>query len=293
MEEQMGLIHKVHALLERSSSKSTATLAACLLFVVMGPTQLVATSLMLVQPAGSGTDVVRLFNKNGTVVATLFVNITADMTPELKAEAVQGAIQRAGYEANLIGGKEGLVLIEQTAAVSDWVFVSNTGELNQAGLAHVGLYAGSLNFGFDGPLSGIGFAGHPASYTAGLGFDIAGSSIFASSIITYASLSNRTLSGLLTLTYDNLDAALPSADRHLLSLNLSTDTITFTPPLGATNVYVQSLSYDTMTGSTVGGSAVTPEPSSAWFALTGAGLIFGIAKFRHRLLNRKAVLELP
>jgi hypothetical protein len=279
----MGFIHKVRAVLERST-KAGAILAASLLYVTLGATDLKAGPLTVSQPTLDRIDVVQLYDKDGKLLVAIKVRITASMTPTEKARAIESAISAAGYGANSAGDE---VYIDATKGVAGWKFISRSGELDTSGQA---IGPGPFSLGFEGSLSGIGIAGHPASYTAGVGFDIGGSAIFASSIITYASLSNRTLNGLLTLTYDNLEAGLPLVDRSLLSLNLSTDTITFTAPVGATNVYVQSLSYDAMTGSTVGGTAVTPEPSTAWLALTGAGLIFGAAKFRHRRPNRKAIV---
>jgi hypothetical protein len=279
----MGLIRKVWAALQRTTT-AHAVLAASLLFVTLGATDLKAGTLKVSQPTLKDTDVVQLYDKNGKLLATINVDITASMTPTQKARAIALAISNKGYGANSNGDE---VYIDTTAGVAKWQFISNTGELDTSGQA---IGPGPFSLGFEGSLSGIGMAGHPASYTAGVGFDIRGSAIFASSIITYASLSNRTLNGLLTLTYANLEAGLPLADRSLLSLNLSTDTITFTAPVGATNVFVESLSYDTMTGSIVGGSAVTPEPSTAWLALTGAGLIFGVARYQHRRPKRKAIV---
>jgi hypothetical protein len=239
-------------------------------------------------PTANGTDVVDLYDKNGNVVATIKVeNITAGMTLEEKAFAVVEAINAAGYSAREtpLTPFTGQVVINGTKRVVKWKFVSATGEMNKAG--KVVANGQPLSLDFEGSLSGIGFPGHQASYSAGVGFDLGHSSILAMSNITYASLANKTLSGLLTLTFNNLDAALPPADRSLLSLNLATDTINFTPPLGATNIFVESLSLDVATTSSVGGSVV-PEPSTAWLALTGAGLIFGAAKFQHRRSRGKA-----
>jgi hypothetical protein len=281
MEEQMGSLE--------CSTKASAVLAMCLLFLTLGATDLAADTLAPGPPTSGGTDVVDLYDKNGAIVATIKVAITADMTAGEKANAIVDAIVAQDYSASITLG--GLVSIAKTGRVASWKFISGTGEMNKAGQAStLAIGPAPLSLGFEGSLSGIGFPGHQASYTVGVGFDLGHSSILALSNITYASLANKTLSGLLTLTFNNLDAALPPADRGLLSLNLATDTINFTPPLGATNVFVASLSLDMATSSSVDGSAVTPEPSTAWLALTGAALIFGATKFQQRRSKRRDAL---
>jgi hypothetical protein len=272
----------------KHSTKTIAILATCLLFLALGATNLSADTLAPSTPTGSGTDVVHLYDKNGNVVATILVEgIIKGEEPKDKAVAIAGAIDHDGYAASATLG--GLVSIVKTDQVASWKFTSTTGEMDQVGKASAlanGLAPLTLAFG--GSLSGIGFPGQQASYTAGIGFDLGLNSILALSSVTYGSLTNKTLVGLLTLTFNNLDAALPPADRALLSLNLATDTISFTPPLGATNIFVELQSLDMATSSSVGGSAVTPEPSTAWLALTGATLIFGATKFQQRRAKGKA-----
>jgi hypothetical protein len=267
----MGFIRKVRAVL-----------AACLLFLALGATNLTADSLIVGQPTADGIDTVDLLDKNGVVVAHIPVHITASMTPAQKAAAIVDEVIRRGYSASNTT-VPGVVVFSKTGTVVRWVFGSASGEMNQSGFIGPANRLALLSLDFEGSLSGIGFPGHQASYTAGVGFDLGNSSVLALSNITYASLADKTLSGLLTLTFNNLDAALPPADRALLTLNLATDTINFTPPLGATNVLVESLSLDMATSSSVGGSVVTPEPSTAWLALSGAALIFGAAKFQRRV----------
>ena len=105
-------------------------------------------------------------------------------------------------------------------------------------------------------LAGIDPNGFESQFQASLGFD----GIVADANLNFSALSGNTLDDLLADIYSSLLADLPLTYQSLLSLDLSKDEIQFFFPSGASNVFVENLTTDINTYSSLG-LATVPEPS--------------------------------
>src|SRR5437016_2971251 len=221
-------------------------LPASLLLLMIGTANLIGANIEPGLPKAGGVDFVWIHDGNGWHIVP--VDITAGMTVAAKADEIAKEIDGAGFDVSKTSN--GTVSIAGARGVDKWEYHSHTGENDQSGnIVLEGKPQLHASLGFDGNPSGIGFPGSVATYSAEIGFD----SVVASSFLTYASLFDHTLDGLLTATYANLHDALPSADQSLLSLDLVSGRITFDAPDGSTNFYVAAQSLDIATGSFVGG----------------------------------------
>jgi len=93
--------------------------------------------------------------------------------------------------------------------------------------------------------------------------------------VTYASLANQSIDGVLTATYNNLEAALPPGFKNDLILDLTGGNLIFTVPAGAMNAGVSTQSLDITVGSFVGAPASVPEPSTLFVGIGLAALSMG------------------
>ena len=239
----------------------------CLLLLSPGAADLKADVITPGTPTSGGVDFVWIHDNAGWHIVP--VDITAGMSQAEKTVAIATAVQQ-DFDASSGENPSGTGHVDIAAGkngLDKWVYHSHTGETDQAGLAT----AASVSvLGFDGSLSGIAYAGHTASYNAEIDFN----SVTATSSVLFSSLANPSINGLLTATYNNLEAALPAAFRSNLVLDLTGGDLMFTAPPGAINAAVSTQSLDVAVGSFVGGAATAPEPSSWVFLIIGASAIF-------------------
>jgi hypothetical protein len=135
-----------------------------------------------------------------------------------------------------------------------------------------------------GTLSGQDQNGGVATYDFDLGYgDETGSPTWiAESNVLYSDLTNQTISGVLTATYDNLESQLPAAYQGGLELDLSDNSLFFAFP---DSIFDPSgTSYSTDMGITdVTDWEIVPEPCTlALLSLGVSGLIIG---YRRRPRN--------
>lgn len=246
------------------------TMAAGLLALTHGATGLQASTLVVGTPTAGGVDFVWIHDKGGWHIIPVDITLPGDALPGAKAVTIAQAISDKGYTASATTGGNVDIASGGTTGVDKWEYHSNSGEKDQAKVALVNIGTPQyFALGFDGTVSGTGFASGGATYSADIGFN----SVQASSEINFASLADQTITGLLTATYDNLLAELPSVYQSSLVLDLVDDDIVFTLPAGAANAFVDAQSLDSSTGASIAGSsepASTPEPSSLLLACLGA-----------------------
>ena len=125
---------------------------------------------------------------------------------------------------------------------------------------------------YTGTLLGIGEAGAQATYFASVEFN----DVSTEFEISYGSLPDQTLPGLLTVMFNNLLLGLPANQQSNLSLDLENNAIFF-QFIGVTNPSMGSGSTDMGLFSTVS-LAVVPEPGS--IALVGLGLLISCSAKR-------------
>jgi hypothetical protein len=190
--------------------------------------------------------------------------------------AIQGdlALQKANIRAHSNGdpGHEGEVDLTGVAQIAgNWA--NETVKEIALGLtvpSDGGVLAGGTTgvIDFEGTFTGLAADGSgPSSLSASLGFD----SIVTIASLTSSDLFNPTLDGLLTSVFTSLLADLPAAYQPRLSLDLSTKSISFAFPPGATDPFVAGFSNDAgLTQSLALAGVGTPEPSS--LSLLGLGL---------------------
>lgn len=211
---------------------------------------------------------------------TFTITVVPGETAEDKADAIvaaindpTGPVKGAASRANNINHPE-----QVNSAGTIALVTSTSGEKDKI-LALGPVLPGSfITVAYGGTLTGTTYdGGAPSTFFAAFGYD----GVSTQSSVAYNLLPHQTVDGVMTATYNNLLAGLPSALQSSLTLSLSTDTIRFALPGGATNPFVvgnsldQSLSY--------GESLVTatPEPSSLY--MMGMGLFCAlVSAFRLR-----------
>jgi hypothetical protein len=120
--------------------------------------------------------------------------------------------------------------------------------------------------GFTGSPTGVDMTGAISTFSADLD-----SSTFTDDVsLSYNSLSDKSLNGLLEATYQQLDAGLPSALQTSLTLDLADDQVLFSFPAGEPDYTVEMNSTDTGVA-ILGGMETVPEPSA--LILLGTGLL--------------------
>ena len=193
---------------------------------------------------------------------TVTVKVAGGLAREKKLEAVidafteqqpfLGASEKAGGTIG-VPGATAIITVKGTSGENDAFAMANGPGYGQTA--------------FTGNLTGVGYDGvSPGEYVVAFGYD--GLSI--SSDILYNSLPVKTLDGLAMATYDNLLAQLPTSLQSDLSLNPSTDAITFTFPDAATNPFASAAALDSgVTRSLT--LAFVPEPATWTMMLIGLG----------------------
>jgi hypothetical protein len=134
---------------------------------------------------------------------------------------------------------------------------------------------------FGGDLTGTILGdGATATYDVTFGYD----GLLDQSSVSYDNLSSATLVGLLTATYDNLLADLPSQLQSSLSLDLSTDTIRFELSDSANNPFVYGDSLDQ--GVFYAETLVTTAPEPSGLSMVSIGTFLAIVFVQRRRLSR-------
>jgi hypothetical protein len=160
----------------------------------------------------------------------------------------------------------------------------STGELNSLG--QIGKFfpngsvdlAKSVQVGFSGDLCGMGSGGVESTFSAKIAFG----SVDDQVNLSFSTLSSPTIAGLLTDTFNGLEAGLPASLQGNLSLDTTTGRITFLMPAGVSDAQVCVQGTDTLV---VTGLDLTvqpvPEPFSAVLVRVGALSLLGWWGLRH------------
>ena len=195
---------------------------------------------------------------------TVKVDVTRPMSREDKSAAIVDAFTAQHPELNATAqGKASVSVPGATAGITS---SGTTGEADRFAMATGPGYGSTA---FAGALTGLGFDGSSqAEYFVEFGDD----SFLATSDIFYGSLADKTLGGLATATYDNLLAALPTALQGDLSLDLSSDTITFAFDKSSSNPFDMAFALDPGVTRTQT-LAFLPEPGVWAMMLIGLGAV--------------------
>jgi len=249
--------------------------------VAMSALNLVAGNIEPDKPAKGGVDFVWIHDNGGWHIVP--VDITPGMATSDKGSAIQTAINNAGYSASQTSN--GSVSIGATNGTDKWEYHSHTGEKDQTGDIKLEGKPTLYAMGFDGTPTGVGMPGFLATYSASISFD----SVTATSMVTFSTLADQTLDGLLIATFNNLHDSLPIASQHYLSLDLATASVHFQDPGTLTNVVISAQSLDEGTGSFIGAPATeVPEPSPAAMMGIGAAAIVASRMLRRQLTRARA-----
>ena len=142
---------------------------------------------------------------------------------------------------------------------------------------------GDGRLSFQGNPTGISFNGGQSVFSSSVGFTSPSlGTVVANSSFNFGELSSPNVAGLLTTTFNELNAGLPPSLQSNLRLNLSGQQIDFHFPDGATSGFVSNFSLDIVTD---GAAAITavPEPTSFTLLSLGlGGLVYGLRRNRWR-----------
>ena len=214
----------------------------------------------------------------------LSVTLPNGMVKAISVKIDPAKIKNVGQKATAIfnalntNGVPNLGFKGSTTVTADGSKIAITGDNTAEGNVLVADLGFSLpgspafaSLGFTGTLDPTGTDGNPSVFTASFGVD---STTFASATVSYNQLSTPTDAALATALYNQLLAGLNASVRADLSLNLSTDTITFDFPVGEGNYFVQNstTSADTSEFSNVSSTAA-PEPFTCFSLGTGLVLL--------------------
>jgi PEP-CTERM motif len=135
--------------------------------------------------------------------------------------------------------------------------------------------------GFTNTPVGLTPDGSASIFEASLGFLFLGSTIFADSSLTYPELSSPTIAGVLTDTFNQLQANLPNSFRSNLHLDLAEEQIVFDFLLNASDAFVANSTSDLETQVFGGMSqAPVPEPSTLMLLTIGVISLIGLECLR-------------
>jgi uncharacterized Zn-binding protein involved in type VI secretion len=208
---------------------------------------------------------------NGTVVpVSVAIDPTKIKTAAQKATAIFNALNAA--KVPNLGYKGSTTVTASGSAIA--ITGDNTAEGNvlvaDLGFSLPGTPA-YATLGFTGTLDPTGTDGNPSVFTASFGVD---STTFSSASVSYNQLGTPTDAALAAALYNQLRAGLSASLQADLSLNPTTDTITFDFPAGEGNYFVASstTSPDTSEFSSVSSTAA-PEPFTCFSLGTGLVLL--------------------
>jgi hypothetical protein len=250
-----------------------------------------ASTITVGQPSSDGQVVL---NVNGTTV-TVKVSKAHDSTkghPEKFTTAEDKEIL-IGQALDALGIKfhaSGTTLVPTISPdVGNVTKVSDTTneimKIATAGFSVPGVPA-YASLGFSGPLSPLSADGIESTFFASFGIN--GTSL-ASTSLSFSQLSSASTDALLTEMFSDLDSQLPSALQPALSLDLASDSITFSFPTGSGEYFVETASTSPGTTQLMSLQA-TPEPAT--FLSIGVALIlFGIGTRRFDFGYRAPALE--
>lgn len=128
-------------------------------------------------------------------------------------------------------------------------------------------------------LSGINDEGFESTFITKLGFD----GMTAEASLLFSNLSGNTIDDLLTDTYNELLADLPTSYMDNLSLDLNRNLLEFAYPSSTAEGFIEIFMTDKNIESRISiESAPVPEPTTLSLFLTGATaiILFGMRKFR-------------
>ena len=205
-------------------------------------------------------------------------NILATDSDVIKAGKVQQALIAAGFLALRAAGSNvvtvaGTVITLVADPTLEPITVAWVNVPTETSFA--GPVSGTIDF--EGTVSATNPSGSESSFQAALGYS---GGVLASSSILYSSLSSPTLAGVLTDTYNQLLAQLPSSLQPDLSLDLAHDAIKFLFPVSYSEPYVSvgTTSIGTLTSLDL--QVAVPEPAT--LPMAGAAALLGLGYRWHR-----------
>jgi hypothetical protein len=203
--------------------------------------------------------------------APVVTPVTKGETIEDKVTDIVNNLTAAGITASA-GAIAGTINVVVPAGKT----LSVTGPAGDPAYQAVGTFpAGSMIMGgFSGVLTGKDASGAVATYS--MAFSAPGFNV--STTLSYNDLATKTINGLLTQVFNNLDAQLPTPDKSNLSLDLADGTLNYTfAGAPTTNPFVSTDTTDTGITCLVCGPQAVPEPSMIVLFLAGGVMLVGRA----------------
>jgi hypothetical protein len=198
--------------------------------------------------------------------------------PVTKGETIEDKVTDIVINLNAAGitASAGAIAGTINVVVPTGKTLSVTGPAGDPAYQAVGTFPAGLMImaGFSGSLTGLSASGDVATYSV----SFSAPSFSVSTTISYNDLATKTIDGLLTQAFNNLEAQLPAPDQSNLMLNLPDGTLSYTfAGAATTDPFVSTGTTDTGVTCLVCGPQAVPEPSTIVMFMAGGVVLVGWA----------------